>query len=78
MQKSGKQSYVQVHKNDSNLAVTTAKNNTQIEAKEGETEVFKVRVREIKTWDLRNARCIKDEDGKLLIKETQIKEKSQI
>ena len=46
--------------------------------KEGEKEVFKLaRARERKTRDLGVVRCIKDEDGKVLYEDAEIKERWQ-
>ena len=50
----------------------------RLETKEGEKEVFKLaRVRERKTRDLGVVRCIKDEDGKVLTEDAEIKERWQ-
>ena len=46
--------------------------------KEGEREVFKLaRVRERRTRDLGVVRCIKDEEGKVLTEDADIKERWQ-
>ena len=50
----------------------------RLETKEGEEEVFKLtRVRERKTRDLGVVRCIKDENGKVLSENAEIKERWQ-
>ena len=63
-------------------AVTLAKNNAferlykKQETKEAEKDVFKLaRVREKKTRDIGNIRCIKGDDGKILVDETEIRER---
>lgn len=63
-------------------AATIAKNNARerlyqkLETKEGKKEVFKLaRVREKKIRDLRNVRCIRGEDDKILVEETKIRER---
>ena len=63
-------------------AVTIAKNKAherlykQLETKEGEKDVFKLaRARANKTRDLGTVRCIKGEDGQVLVEETKIKER---
>jgi len=51
----------------------------RLETKEGEKKVFKLaRVKERKTRDLGVLRCIKDENGKMLSKDTKIKERWQM
>jgi len=51
----------------------------RLETKEGEKKVFKLaRVKERKTRDLGVLRCIKDENGKMLSKDTEIKERWQM
>ena len=46
--------------------------------KEGEKEVFKlVRARKRRTRDLEVVRCIRDENGKVLFKDAEIKERWQ-
>jgi len=48
----------------------------RLETKEGKKEVFKLaRGRERKTRDLGVIRCIKDENGKVLAEDTEIKER---
>jgi len=48
----------------------------RLEIKEGEKEIFKLaRARERKTRDLRVVRCIKDENGKMLSDDAEIKER---
>jgi len=43
--------------------------------KKGEKEVFKLaKAKERRTRDIGSVRCIKDEDGKVLIEETKIQE----
>jgi len=50
----------------------------KLETKEGEKDAFKLaRAREKKTRDLGNVRCIKGEDGKVLVEETKIRERWQ-
>ena len=45
-------------------------------SKEGENEVFKLaRVRERRTGDFSSVRCIKDDDGKVLVKDTKVQER---
>jgi len=58
-------------------AVIATKNNAyerlhqKLETKEGEKDVFKLaRAKEKKSRDLGCVRCIKGEDGKVLVKET--------
>jgi len=64
--------------------VAVAKNNAyerlyqRLISKKGEKEVFKLtRARDRHTRDLSSVRCIKDEDGKVLIEDTKIQEKLQ-
>ena len=48
----------------------------KLEIREGEKDVFELaRLREKKTRDLGNIRCIKDEDGKVLVEEATIQER---
>jgi len=48
----------------------------KLETKEGVKDVFKLsRAREKKPRDLGNVRCIKGEDGKVLVEETKIRER---
>ena len=48
----------------------------KLETKKGEKDAFKLStVRERRTKDLGNVRCIKDEDGKVLLEEAVIKER---
>jgi len=48
----------------------------KLESREGEKDVFKLaKAREKKTRDLGCIRCIKGEDGKVLVEETEIKER---
>jgi len=48
----------------------------KLETKEGEKDVFKLaRARANKTRDLGTVRCIKGEDGQVLMEETKIKER---
>ena len=63
-------------------AVVTAKSHAyerlyqRLETKEGEKDVFKLaRAREKKSRDLGCVRCIKGEDGKVLVEEVEIKER---
>jgi len=62
--------------------VAVAKNITyerlykRFKTKEGEKETFKLaRVRERRTRDLGNVRCIKDVEGKVLVEEVEIKKR---
>jgi len=62
--------------------VAIAKNKTydrlyqKLETKEGEKDVFKlVRARERKTRDLGCVRCIKGEDGRVLVEEAEIRDR---
>jgi len=59
-----------------------AKNNAyerlyqRLNSKEGENEVFKLaRVRERRTRDLSSVRCIKDENGKVLVEDNKVQER---
>jgi len=48
----------------------------KLETKEGEKDIFKLaRVREKKTRDLGSVRCVKSEDGNVLIEDTKIRER---
>ena len=50
----------------------------RLTSKEGVNEVFKLaRVRERRTRDLNSVRCIKDEDGKVLVEEVKVQERWQ-
>jgi len=50
----------------------------RLETKEGEKDVFKLaRARERRTRDLDVMRCVKDEDGKVLFEDAEIKERWQ-
>ena len=50
----------------------------RLETKEGEKEVFKLaRAKERRTRDLGVVRCIKDENGKVLFENAEIKERWQ-
>ena len=62
-----------------------AKNNAyerlyqRLNSKEGENEVFKLaRARERRTRDLSSVRCIKDEDGKVLVEDNKVQQLSLI
>jgi len=47
-----------------------------LKTKEGEKDVFKlVKIREKKARDLENVRCIKGDEGKVLVEETKIRER---
>ena len=66
-------------------AIAIAKNNAferlyqKLETKEGEKDVFKLaRAREKKTRDLGNVRYVKGEDGKVLVEETNIRERWRV
>jgi len=63
-------------------AVAVAKNNAyerlykRLDSKVGEREVFKVvRAKESRTRYLSSIRCVKDEDDKVLIMDTKLKER---
>ena len=63
-------------------AVAVAKNNTyerlyhKLETRKGEKDVFKLtRATKKKTRDLGNIRCIKGEDGKVLVEEIKIRKR---
>ena len=48
----------------------------RLESKEGEHEVFKlVRAQERRTRDLNSIRCIKDEEGNVLIEDIKVQER---
>ena len=71
-----------VEKKLAKKAVAIAKNNAyerlyqKLETKEGEKDVFKlVRARERKTRDLECVRCIKGEDGEVLVEEAEIRDR---
>jgi len=62
--------------------VIIAKNNAfeslyqKLETKECEKDVFRLaQVKELKTRDLGNIRCIKDDDGKIFVEESKIRER---
>ena len=66
-------------KGEAKKAMAIAKNNAyqrlyhRLNSKEGEREVFKLaRAKESWTRDLSSVRCIKDEDGKVLIEDTKL------
>ena len=69
-------------KKEAKKAVVVAKNNAyerlhqRLNSKEGENEVFKLaRARERRTRDLGSVRCIKDEDGRVLVKDAKVQER---
>ena len=71
-------------KKEAKKAVAVAKSNAyerlyqRLNAKGGENEVFMLaRARERRTRDLGSVRCIKDEDGKVLVKDAKIQERWQ-
>ena len=73
-----------IAKREAKKAVVVAKNNTyerlyqRLNSKEGENEVFKLAsVRERRTRDLSSVRCIKDEDGKVLVEDAKVQERWQ-
>ena len=73
-----------IAKKEAKKAVTVAKDNAyeklyqRLNSKEGESEVFKLaRARERQTRDLSSVRCIKDEDGTVLVEDAKVKERWQ-
>jgi len=71
-------------KNEAKKAVAVAKKNAyerlyhRLNAKGGENEVFKLaRVSERRSRDLSGIRCIKDEDGRVLVKDARVQERWQ-
>jgi len=74
--------HIRLQKKLAKKAITIAKNKAyemlsqKLGTREGEKGVFKLaRLREKKRRDLRDIRCIKDEDGKVLVEETKIRER---
>ena len=68
-----------MEKREAKKAVAVAKNNTyerlyqRLDSKEGEREVFKLaRTRDRHTRNLSSVRCLKDEDGNVLIEDTKL------
>jgi len=64
--------------------VAVGKNNAyerlyqRLNSKKGQNEIFKlVKVREILTRDFYSMKCIKDEDGELLVEDTKVQERWQ-
>ena len=73
-----------IAKKEAKKLVAVAKTNAYeqlykiLESKEGENEVFKLaRVRERRTRDLSSVKCIKDEEGNVLIEDTKVQERWQ-
>jgi len=73
-----------IAKKEAKKVVAIAKNNAyerlyqRLNSKEGENKVFKLaRARERQTRDLSCVRCIKDEDGKVLVEDTKVQERWQ-
>jgi len=71
-------------KKEAKKAVVVAKNNTyerlfhRLNAKGGENEVFKLaRARERRSRDLSGVRCIKDENGRVLVEDAKVQERWQ-
>ena len=71
-------------KKEAKRAMTVAKNNAyerlyqKLNAKGGENKVFKLAIaRERRTRDLSSVRCIKDEDGRVLVKDAKVQERWQ-
>jgi len=71
-------------KKEAKKAVAVAKNNAyerlyqRLNTKGGENEVFKLaRARERRARDLSSVRCIKDEDGRVLVEDTKVQERWQ-
>ena len=65
-------------------AVAVAKNNAyemvyqRLNSKGGKNEVFKLaRARERRTRDLSSVRCMKDDDGRVLVEEAKVEERRQ-
>jgi len=74
--------HYRIAKREAKKAVAVAKNYAyerlyhRLESKEGEKEVFKLaRVRERRTRDFSSVRCLKDEDGRVLIEDTKLQER---
>jgi len=70
-----------IAKKEAKKAVVVAKDNAyeklyqRLNSKEGESEVFKLaRARERRTRDLSSVRCIKDEDGTVIVEDAKVKE----
>jgi len=81
-EKGVKEAAYKVAKKLAKKAVAIAKNKAyerlyrRLETKEGEKDVFRLaRVREKKTRDLGCVRCIKGEDGQVLVEESEIRER---
>jgi len=71
-----------IAKKEAKKADAVAKNNAyerlyqRLNSKEGENEVFKLAwVRERQTRDLSSVSCIKDVDGKVLVKDNKMQER---
>ena len=69
-------------KKEAKRAVAVAKSNAyerlyqRLNSKEGENEVFRLaRAREGRTRDLSSVRCIKDEDGRVLVEDAEVRER---
>jgi len=74
--------HYRIAKREAKKAVAVAKNYAyerlyrRLDSKGGEKEVFKLaRIRERRIRDLSSVRCIKDEDGRLLIEDTKLQER---
>ena len=72
-------------KKETKKVVAVAKNNAyerlyqRFNAKGGENEIFKpARARERRTRDISSVRCIKDEDGRVLVEDAKVQELSLI
>ena len=73
-----------IAKREAKKAVAVAKNNAyerlyqKLNVKGGENEVFKLaRARERRTRDLGSVRCIKDDEGRVLVDEAKVQERWQ-
>jgi len=69
-------------KKEAKKAMAVAKNNAyerlyqRLNAKGGENKVFKLaRARERRTRDLSSVRCIKDGDGRVLVKDAKVQDR---
>jgi len=71
-----------IAKKEAKKAAAVVKNNAyeklyqRLNSKEGENEVFKLaRARERRTRDLCSVRCIKDDDGKVIVEDAKVQER---